>query len=130
MMSVSATMKWNAKAKIMLQQAPEKVVRSIARKTLDYTGTQNLVADSTGAPYRLPAGHSSGATKRTMYSEGVQGSYETGFYIGNFTDYAMYVYPRTGVTWTNPNTKTRWFEYTWERYGNSFISEAIKECKI
>ena len=129
-MKVEATFKWNEKARINLQKAPEKIMRSIARQTLDYTGTQNLVADSTGAPYRLPAGHSSGATKRTMYSEGVQGSYETGFYIGNFTDYAMYVYPRTGVTWTNPNTHTRWFEFIWQTKGAGIIDRAIKECKL
>lgn len=129
-MSVNATLKWNEKAKIMLQQAPEKVVRKIARKTLDYTGTQNLVADSTGAKYKLPPGHKSGVTKRTMYAEGVQGDYMSGFYIGNFTDYAMYVYPKTGVSWTNPNTKTRWFEFAWEKHGQGFVEQAIKECKL
>lgn len=131
-MSINATLKWNEKTKIMLQEAPEKVVREIARKTLDYTGTQRFVADSTNATYKLPPGYTTGKTIQTMHEKAVQGNYETGFYIGNFTDYAMYVYPKQSGShwhWTNPNTKTRWFEYTWEKHGSGFIEQAIKEYK-
>lgn len=118
MISVNATFKWNQKAKINLQKAPEKVMRSIARQTLDLTGSSKVTA------YRH------GDTERSMYTEGVQGNYESGFYIGNFTDYAMYVYPKANVHWTNPNTKTRWFEYIWKTKGSGIIDRAIKENKL
>ena len=115
MMSINATLKWNEKTKIMLQEAPEKVVRAIARMTLDKTGSQKVTAYDTGK------------TERSMYTHGVQGDYESGFYIGNFTSYAMYVYPKTNVNWTNPNTKTRWFDYIWKREGSGIINRCVKE---
>ena len=130
MISVEATFKWNEKVRINLQKAPEKVVRAIARQTLDLTGSSKVVANSIGASYKLPPGHSSGSLERSMYTHGVQGDYSSGFYIGNFTDYAHYVYPKSNVHWTNPNTKTKWFEYIWEKHGSGIINTAIKEYKI
>lgn len=118
MMSVSATFKWNEKTRILLQNAPEKVVRSIARRTLDLTGSSKVTAYKTGK------------TERSMYAGGVKGDYVSGFYIGNFTDYAMYVYPKSNVHWTNPNTKTKWFEHIWQKHGTGIIDTAIKENKI
>lgn len=118
MISVDASFKWNEKTKIMLQNAPEKIVRQIARQTLDYTGSTKVTAYDTGK------------TERSMYSHGVQGDYKTGFYIGNFTDYAQYVYGRYGVTWTNPNTQPKWFEYIWEKYGKGIIDNACKVNKL
>lgn len=118
MISISATMKWGPRTQIALQEAPEKVLRAIARQTLDLTGSSKVTAYKTGK------------TERSMYDKGVQGDFEKGLYIGNFTDYAMYVYPRTNVHWTNPNTKTKWFEHIWTTKGPGIISNAIKECKI
>lgn len=117
-MITSATFKWNEKTKIMLQEAPEKILRQVARQTLDYTGSNKVTAYNTGK------------TEQSMYSHGVQGDYNTGLYIGNFTDYASYVYPKTNVTWTNPNTKTKWFEYIWEKYGKGILENACKVNKI
>lgn len=131
MISVNATFKWNERTRINLEKAPEKIMRSIARQTLDLTGSSKVVANSSGASYKLPPGHRSGQTERSMYENAVQGDYETGFYIGNFTDYASYVYePRRSVQWTNPNTKTKWFEYIWKRHHSTIIETAIKENKI
>ena len=119
MISVSATFKWNDKTKIKLQQAPEKTVRQIARQTLDYTGSSKVTAYDTGK------------TEMSMYSKGVQGDYKTGLYIGNFTDYAQYVYePRRVVTWTNPNTKPKWFEFIWNKHGKGIIDNAVKVNKV
>lgn len=117
-MITSATFKWNEKTKIMLQEAPEKILRQVARQTLDYTGSNKVTAYNTGK------------TEQSMYSHGVQGDYNTGLYIGNFTDYASYVYPKTNVTWTNPNTKPKWFEYIWEKYGKGILENACKVNKI
>ncbi len=118
MMSIEATFKWNEKTRINLQQAPEKIMRAIARQTLDLTGSSKVTAYDTGK------------TERSMYAQGVQGDYSSGFYIGNFTDYASYVYPKSNVHWTNPNTKTKWFEYIWEKHGSGIIDTAVKEYKI
>lgn len=117
-MIVEAEFKWNEKTKILLGEAPEKVLFAIARQTLDYTGTSKVVA------YRK------GKTEGTMLSEGVKGDFNSGFYIGNFTDYASYVYVKEGVNWTNPNTKTKWFEYIWKKHGKTITQNAIKEYKI
>lgn len=130
MISVDASFKWNDKTKRLLEQASEKILKQIARQTLDYTGSSKVVANSTGASYTLPAGHSSGKTEQSMYSHGVEGDFKKGFYIGNFTDYAAYVYPKKGVNWSNPNTKTKWFEYIWERQGKGIIENAIRSNKL
>lgn len=130
MMSVEATLKWNEKTRINLQQAPEKVMRMIARDTLDETKSAKVMPNSSRATYRIPPGHRSGELEMSAYENGVQGDFETGFYIGNFTDYAMYVYPKSNVHWTNPNTKTKWFEHIWTTKGSGIIDRAIKECKI
>lgn len=121
MISVNATLKWNEKAKINLQKAPEKVMRQVARDTIDETRSAKVTAYRTGK------------TQRSMGEQGVQGNFETGFYIGNFTDYACYVYPRQAGEhwhWTNPSTQTRWFEYIWKTKGAGIIDRAIKECKL
>lgn len=130
MIEVSASFEWNDKTKKLLKEAPEKMLRQIARQTLDYTGSTKVVANSSGARYKLPPGHRSGETEQSMYSQGVQGDYENGFYIGNFTSYASYVYVKENVNWTNPNTKTKWFEFTWEKYGKGITDNAVKVNKI
>ena len=93
-------------------------MRSIARQTLDMTGSMKVTA------------YKSGKTERSMYTQGVQGDFEKGFYIGNFTDYATYVYPKSNVHWSNPHTQTRWFEYVWKTKGPGIIDRAIRENKI
>ena len=115
MMQVSASFNWNDKTKMKLDNASEIILRAIARQTLDYTGSSKVTAYNTGK------------TEQTMFSEGVQGDVNSGFYIGNFTDYASYVYPKTNVVWTNPNTQTRWFEYIWKKYGKGITDNSIKE---
>lgn len=118
MIKVNASFKWNAKTKFMLSKAPEKILRQIARQTLDYTGSSKVTAYRTGK------------TEQSMYSQGVQGDFKTGLYIGNFTDYADKVYVKQGVHWTNPNTKTRWFEYVWNKYGKGITENACRVNKI
>lgn len=118
MISVSATFKWNDRTKLLLQQAPEKILRQVARQTLDYTGSTKVTARDTGK------------TEQSMYTGGVKGDYKSGFYIGNFTDYASYVYPKSGVNWTNPNTQTKWFEYTWTKYGKGILDNAVSVNKL
>ena len=117
-MIVDATFKWNEKTKILLQNAPEKILRQVARETLDRTGSSKVTAYNTGK------------TERSMYTHGVQGNFEEGFYIGNFTDYASYVYPKSGVNWTNANTQTKWFEFIWTKYGKGILNNAIQVNKL
>lgn len=128
MMSVSATFKWNEKTKRQLEQAPEKIMRMIARETMDKS--KPFVPSSEGASYTLPIGHRSGQTERSMFEKGVQGDFKSGFYIGNFTKYASYVYPMKGVNWTKATTQTKWFEYTWTKYGKGIFNNAVKANKL
>lgn len=118
MIKIDATFKWNDKTKMLLQQAPEKILRQVARQTLDMTGSNKVTA------------YKSGKTESSMYQKGVQGDFSNGFYIGNFTDYASYVYPKSNVAWTNPNTKTKWFEYIWTRYGSGILDNAVRSNKL
>lgn len=119
MISVSATFKWNDRTKQKLENAPEKTMRQIARDTMDMTGSSKVTAYLTGD------------TQTSMYDNAVQGDMNSGFYIGNFTDYAMYVYdPHRKVTWTNPNTKPKWFEYIWKKYGKGIIDNACKVNRV
>ena len=118
MIQVDASFKWNTSTYNKLQKAPDKIMQTIARITLDYTGSKKVTAYDTGK------------TERSMYIGGVSGDLQTGYYIGNFTDYASYVYPRTNVTWTNPNTQTKWFEFIWEKYGTGITNNAIKVNEI
>lgn len=118
MITVSADLKLNAKTEKALGEAPEKITREIARRTLDLTGSSKVTAYDTGK------------TEQSMFEKGVQGDFNSGLYIGDFTDYAGYVYFKNGVNWTNPNTKTRWFEFIWTKHGKSIINSAVKEFKI
>lgn len=118
MISVSASFKWNDKTKLLLEQAPEKILRQVARQTLDYTGSTKVTAYDTGK------------TERSMYSQGVQGDFEQGFYIGNFTDYAEYPYNMSNVNWKNESTQPKWFEYIWEKYGNGIFENAVRTNKL
>ena len=124
MINVSASFKWNDKTKIALSQAPEKIMRQIARQTLEFTGSTKVVANSS------KLGKTGGDTERSMFEKAVQGDFQTGFYIGNFTDYAMYPYYMEGVNWTNPATQTKWFEFIWEKYGKGIIDNACKVNKL
>lgn len=117
-MTIDASFEWNKHTKKLLEEAPEKMLRQVARMTLDLTGSSKVTAYNTGK------------TEQSMYTAGVAGNMNSGFYIGNFTNYASYVYPKHNVHWTNPNTQPKWFEYIWERNGQMITDTAIRDYKL
>ena len=66
----------------------------------------------------------------TMFSNGVKGS-NGDYSIGNFTNYAGYVYafPQS-VNWTNPLSKAQWFETFWKSQGKSVLENVVARYKI
>jgi hypothetical protein len=92
-------------------------IRARVRQTNDKTKIANAITMKVGEGEAVDI--SSGAKFK-----------DTQFYIGNFTDYASYVYPKENVAWTNPNTKTKWFEYIWTKYGKGIIDNAIAVNKL
>jgi hypothetical protein len=65
-----------------------------------------------------------------MYAGGVRKDAD-GYYIGNMTDYASYVYKMPQSThWTRAGSKAQWFETVWEQKGEAITSEQIARYKL
>lgn len=117
-MKVSATFNWDKSIKKKIEQMPNRVVYGIARATLDQVGSMQVT------PYLT------GNMERTMYAGGVKKDAE-GYYIGNFTDYASYVYKMPQSTnWTRPGSRTHWFENVWLQKGEAITNETIARYKL
>ena len=117
-MKVSATFNWDKSIKKKIEQMPDRVVYGIARATLDQVGSMQVT------PYLT------GNMERTMYAGGVKKDAE-GYYIGNFTDYASYVYKMPQSTkWTRPGSKAQWFENVWLQKGEAITNETIARYKL
>jgi hypothetical protein len=117
-MKVKATFEWDKTVKKKIEQMPDKFMYAIARTTLDYVGSAQVT------PYLT------GLTERSMYSRGVQKDAD-GYYIGNFTDYASYVYTKPQNThWSRPGTKAQWFETVWQQKGEAITNEQIARYKL
>ena len=117
-MKVSATFEWNKTIKKKIEQMPDRMMYAIARTTLDNVGAMQVT------PYL------SGRTEQSMFYRGVQKD-ANGYYIGNFTDYASYVYKMPQSTnWTRPSTKAQWFETVWNQKGEAITNECIARYKL
>lgn len=117
-MKVYATFKWDKPNKKKLEELPDKAVYAIARATLDQVGSMQIT------PYLT------GNMERTMYSAGVRkGNY--GYYIGDFTDYASYVYQMPQRTnWTRSSSRAHWFKDLWTKKGEAITNETIARYKL
>lgn len=105
---------YNTKTFKLLMNVSDSVVYAVARQTLDMVGSSKATA------YR------SGETQRSMYSRGVQADAQ-GYYIGNFTNYASYVYQMgNGTHWTNEQTQPQWFDAIWKQYGDMIIDNCVR----
>lgn len=117
-MKVNATFEWDKSVKNLIEQMPDKVIYAIARMTLDTIGYMQVT------PYKT------GEMERTMYSAGVQKDSD-GYYIGNHTDYASYVYKMPQSTnWTRKSSKAQWFENVWNMRGESITNECIARYRL
>lgn len=110
--------KWNPSTKAKLEKLPDKVVYAIARATMD-----SLIA-SQFTPWK------SGKMERSMAAKGVQKD-GSGYYIGNFTDYASRVYNLPQNTnWSRKTSKAHWLETLWHIKGDSITNTCIARYKL
>lgn len=117
-MKVSATFEWDKTIKKKIEQMPDRLMYAIARTTLDQVGAMQVT------PYL------SGRTEQSMFSKGVQKDTD-GYYIGNFTDYASYVYKMPQNTnWSRKSTKAQWFESVWQQKGEAITNETMARYKL
>lgn len=117
-MKVYATFKWEKANKRKIEDMPDKTVYAIARMTLDKVGSMQIT------PYKT------GKMERTMYSAGVQKN-EYGYYIGDFTDYASYVFNMPQRTnWTRGTSRAHWFKDLWNKQGESITNECIARYRL
>lgn len=113
------TVKYNQTTMNKLKKLPDKEVYEIARQTLDRVGSMKIT------PYRT------GRMENSMFSNGVKKGSNNSYTIGNYTDYASYVYKKPQSTkWTNPNSKAKWFEYFWKSQGTNVLNSVVARNRL
>lgn len=118
-MSMSVTIKYNKSTMNKLKLLPDKMVYEIARQTLDRVGSMKIT------PYKT------GRMERTMFSSGVKKDMSGVYTIGNYINYAHYVYAKPQNTnWTNPKSKAQWFDYFWKSQGKNVFNNVVSRYKI
>ncbi len=100
-----------------LQNAPDVIMYEIARQTLDRIGSSKITPRNTGK------------MEQTMFNSGVRGS-NGNYEIGNYTNYAQYVYKMNGVNWTNPLSKAQWFDTFWKSNGGIIADNIIARYRL
>lgn len=116
-MDYEVEFKPNPKVERGLKEIPDDILYSIARQTLDmsYTTIPKSVGHET-----------SGKLRNKSLEKGVRGSHQD-YYIGSYTDYAIYVWNMNDATtkWTTPNTHSQWYTRTLKKSGQTIINNAI-----
>ena len=110
---MEAKLKYNEVTFDKLENANDKLMYAIARRTLDQVGNLKATAYLTGE------------TERSMYTHGVEQD-DLGYYIGNFTSYASKVYSYKNANWTNKLTRPQWFHAIWKEYGELIERECAE----
>ena len=110
--------KLNQKTFNKIQNAPDKIVYSVASNTLHRSyPTIPLSNDK----YK-------GQLRRSSMAYGVRGSNAT-YKIGSQTYYAKHVWVMNNETtnWTTPGTGSKWYINYLKKHGKQLIAESIKE---
>ena len=116
---MSVIIKYDKTTMNKLKNMPDKIIYSVARQTLDRVGSMKIT------PYR------SGRMERSMFTEGVKKTSSKVYTIGDYTNYAQYVYGKPQNTnWTNPNSKAKWFDWFWRTQGKNVFESTVKRYKI
>lgn len=111
--------KYNKSTMNKLKTLPDIMVYAIARQTLDRVGSMKIT------PYRT------GRMERSMFTHGVTKNSSGIYTIGNYTNYAEYVYAKPQRTnWTNPNSKAKWFDCFWKNYGKTVTNNVVERYKL
>lgn len=96
-----------------LPKLEDKIVKAIARTTLDYTHSQNAFAYRTGE------------LERSSMAFGVKGS-NMEYALGSGVNYGRYVYAMSkGTNWTNPSTRNQWYMTIFKNNKERIIANAI-----
>lgn len=108
-----------------INEVSDKVMYAIATQTL------SKVISSKATPYgKDTKGHRGGEMQRSMTEMGVRED-ARGYVIGNYTNYAQYVYKMgAGTNWTNPLTQPQWLDYIWDTQGQTIVNNCVKEYKL
>lgn len=113
---VSAKLIWNNKTRKALEEAPDKMLYSCARRLLDVT-IPNIPFDT-------------GNTRKSSANAGVRNDGSV-YYVGSYTDYAIYPYNmKEGTHWSEPGTYQQWYDRNWKDKGNTILEQAVKEYRI
>lgn len=117
---VSVSVKWEPGAKMALMSAPDKIMYSIARQTLDRTFPHIPMSRRKGVVHM----------RQTSMAAGVRGS-NGDYYIGSYTDYAKYVWVMPRKThWSEPGTFGKWYQETYKKFMKNIVSISIKENEL
>lgn len=110
--------KLNQKTFNKIQNAPDKIVYSVASNTLHRSYTTIPLSNR----------KNKGQLRRSSMAYGVRGSNAT-YKIGSDTSYAKYVWVMNNETtnWTTPGTGSKWYINYLKKHGKQLIAESIKE---
>lgn len=110
--------KLNQKTFDKIQNAPDKIVYSVASNTLHRSYPTIPMSND---KYK-------GQLRRSSMAYGVRGSNAI-YKIGSNTSYAKYVWVMNNETtnWTTPGTGSQWYINYLKKHGKQLIAESIKE---
>ena len=110
--------KLNQKTFNKIQNAPDKIVYSVASNTLHRSYNTIPLSNS----------KNKGQLRRSSMTYGVRGSNAT-YKIGSNTSYAKYVWVMNNDTtnWTTSGTGSKWYINYLKKHGKQLIAESIKE---
>ena len=110
--------KLNQKTFNKIQNAPDKIVYSVASNTLHRSYPTIPMSND---KYK-------GQLRRSSMAYGVRGSNAI-YKIGSNTSYAKYVWVMNNETtnWTTPGTGSQWYINYLKKHGKQLIAESIKE---
>lgn len=116
MINCTVEFKPNLKTEQGLKKIPDIVLYTIAREVLDKA--ENIT----------PLGKT-GHLRSTSKGRGVQGG-NGDYYIGNYTDYASYVWTMNDNTtnWSEPGTHSQWYTRTLKEKGQVIINNAVNRA--
>lgn len=118
--AVEYKVEWTPGAKEKLKEAPDTVMYTIARITLDTSYVHIPLSNKLNA----------GKLRQSSMSAGVRGS-NGEYYIGSYTDYANYVWNMGDNTnWTTPGTFGQWYDRVFKEHGTEIIDTAIQRSGI
>lgn len=119
-MKANVKVNWEEKAKKALNEAPENILYSVARITLDTTYSHIPLSNLKNA----------GKLRQSSMGAGVRGGNKD-YYVGSYTDYAKRVWNMgSNTNWTTPNTFGKWYEKVYNQYKNKIMTTAIERNKI